>query len=76
MYLIYVGGPSAAVAPTYLPAFVLVVVGLGFGLVAILCSYVLRIATVAQRTVAIAPFTTPETEVQHGESGGDDEPKP
>lgn len=72
MYLVYVGGPRGAVPPEYLTVFILLVVVLGFSLIAILCSYVLRIATVAQRTVAITPFTTPGMEIQNGESDDDE----
>lgn len=60
LFLIYAGGPSPAVAMTYLSAFVLLVVVLGFSLLAILFSFVIRIAVVAQQTVAITPFTNPE----------------
>lgn len=62
MFLVYVGGPGSAVPPDYLTGLVLVVVSLGFTPLAVLFSFVLRISVIAQRTVAITPFTTPEQE--------------
>lgn len=63
VFLIYVGGPSSAVSPRYLTGVVVGVVALGFTPLAVLFSFVIRISVVAQRTVAITPFTTPEQEI-------------
>ncbi len=53
---------GANVLTRHLPATILVVVTVGFLPLALLFAYILRIATVTQRTAAIIPFTTPEQE--------------
>lgn len=63
MFLFFIGGPNSAVPPDYLEGLVVAVVALGFAPLAVLFSFVLRISVVAQRTVAITPFTTPEQEI-------------
>lgn len=72
MFLIYVGGPSGAVDRDYLPALVLSVVVLSFGPVTILFSFVLRISTVAKRTVAMTPFEMLGQERQSESSADED----
>ena len=54
--------PGANVLMRHLPATILVVVTVGFLPLALLFAYILRIATVTQRTAATIPFTTPEQE--------------
>lgn len=61
--MVYGGVAGASEIPTVLPGIVPIVVILGFSPLAILMSFVLRFATIAQRTVAITPFTT-----SHGDS--------
>ena len=53
---------GATVLTRHVPAMMLVVVTIGFLPLALLFAYILRIATVTQRTTAIIPFTTPEQE--------------
>lgn len=64
LLLLYVATSSSgsAHAVDYLRVAAPVVLVLGFAPLAVLFSFVLRIAAVAQRTVAITPFTTPEQE--------------
>ena len=66
MFLVYVGGPGPVTSSEYTFALVLVVVTLGFAPLAVLFSFVVRIALVAQHTVAITPFTTPTQEADDG----------
>ena len=54
--------PGATVLTRHTPLMVLVVVVVAFLPLALLFAYILRIATVTQRTSAIVPFTTPEQE--------------
>lgn len=65
--LVYAGATGTPIGVNYLEVLVPLVVTLGFSPLALLFAYVLRIATVAQLTVAITPFTTPaqETELGH-----------
>lgn len=58
LLVVYVAGPGPMSTSTALQAFVLAVLTLGFAPLAVLFSFVVRIATVAQRTVAITPFNT------------------
>lgn len=68
LFLVSVDGPSETIAVrSYLSASVIVVVTLGFAPLAVLFSFVLRVATVAQRTVAITPFATPTQESDIGD---------
>ena len=62
LLLIYASAPEPPIRIEHLKLIVPVVVILGFVPLAVLCSFVLRIAMVAQRTVAITPFTTPTQE--------------
>lgn len=75
LLFIYAGAPGTPVTIDNLELFVPVVVVLGFSPLAVLSAYVLRIAVVAQRTVAITPFVTPneESERPGGDSGGDEQ---
>lgn len=65
--LVYASATGTPISVNYMEALVPFVVTLGFSPLALLFAYVLRIATVAQLTVAITPFTTPaqETELGH-----------
>lgn len=67
MLLIYAGTSEPAVAGVPLELLVAAVVVLGFSPLAVLFSFILRSATVAQRTVAITPFTMPAEETKLGE---------
>ena len=67
MLLVYAGATEPPVGAGYLTVFVPVVVILGFSPLAVLFAFMLRIAMVAQRTVAITPFTTPSQESKTGE---------
>lgn len=60
MLLVYSGVDGTASALELLPAYVFLTVTLGFSPLAVLLAVVLRAATVAQRTVAVTPFTTPD----------------
>lgn len=62
MLLVYAGAGTTPVRMPHLDVLVPVVVVLGFSPLAALFAYVLRIATVARRTVAITPFTIPDRE--------------
>lgn len=53
-------GTGSIPAPIVAPVVVPLAVTVSFAPLAVLFSFVLRIATVTERTVAIAPFTTPE----------------
>ena len=67
MLFVYAGVPETPATTASLELFVPAVVVLGFSPLAVLSVYVLRIAVVAQRTVAITPFVTPDQEVESGE---------
>lgn len=67
MLLVYAGATAPSVDAGYLRVFVPIVVILGFTPLAILFAFVLRVAMVAQRTVAITPFTTPTQETEIGD---------
>ena len=54
--------PGATVLTRHTPVMMITVVTVGFLPLALLFAYILRIATVTQRTVATTPFTTPEQE--------------
>lgn len=58
MLLIYTSTLESPLTVDHLRVFFPVAVTLGFTPLAVLFSFVLRIATVAQYTVAITPFTT------------------
>lgn len=60
---VYTSASGMPIPNGYLEVIVQAVLVLGFVPFAVLFSFVLRIAAVAQRTVAITPFTTPEQEV-------------
>lgn len=62
MLMIYTDVPQSGPVAASLPVLVPAVVILAFAPLAILFSFLLRIATVALRTVAITPFTTPVQE--------------
>lgn len=53
-------GSGTAVPPAYAPAFLVSMSVVGFLPLGFLCSYVLRITVVTERTAAILPFTTPK----------------
>ena len=55
-------GAGATPLTRHMPLMILVVVTVGFVPLALLFAYIVRIATVTQRTAAITPFTTPEQE--------------
>lgn len=61
-FLVYVGGPGPVTTANYTLPLALAAVTLGFAPLAVLFSFVVRIAMVAQHTVAITPFTTPTQE--------------
>ena len=58
----FAASTDAVFGPTVMSALVPVALTLGVAPLAILFAYVLRISLVAQRTVAITPFTTPQQE--------------
>ncbi|WP_135824080.1 hypothetical protein [Halorussus ruber] len=61
MMLVAAAGPSAQTFYGGVPPLLLAAtVAVGFAPLAVLFAFVLRIATVAQRTAAITPFTTHE----------------
>lgn len=62
LLLVYASTPEPLATTGYLKIAVPVVVILGFLPLAVLFSFLLRIATVAEHTVAITPFTTPTQE--------------
>lgn len=62
MLLIYSGVTGPGVEIELLPIWVLLAVTLGFTPLAVLFAVVLRVATVAERTAAITPFTVPRQE--------------
>lgn len=66
MLFVYTGATDPPVATGYLEVVAPIVVILGFAPLAILFSFLLRVAMVAQRTVAITPFTTPSQETEIG----------
>lgn len=66
MLFIYTGATNPPVAAGYLEVLAPTVVILGFTPLAVLFSFLLRVAMVAQRTVAITPFTTPNQETEIG----------
>ena len=54
------GAPEGSFFPSLPPFALALTVTVGFAPLAVLFAFVLRIATVAQRTAAITPFTTPD----------------
>lgn len=62
LMLIYASTGKPPIGIASLKLIVPLAVIIGFVPLAVLCSFVLRIAMVAQRTVAITPFTTPTQE--------------
>ncbi len=67
LLLVYASAADPPLHMHYLRVVVPVVVILGFTPLALLFSFILRIAMVAQRTVAITPFTTPPQETAFDE---------
>ena len=51
-----------AIPSAYVPPFFVAMSAIGFLPLSLLCSFILRITVVTQRTAAIHPFTTPEQE--------------
>lgn len=66
MLFVYTGATNPPVAASYLEVFAPTVLIIGFAPLAVLFSFLLRVAMVAQRTVAITPFTTPSQETEIG----------
>lgn len=64
MLFVYVGSAETPVVTDYLELLIPAVMILGFSPLAVLSVYVLRIAVVAQRTVAITPFVTPDQSLE------------
>jgi len=60
----FAGGARALIAPPLLSRLVPVALTIGVAPLVILVAFVLWISTVAQRTAAITPFTTPSRETE------------
>ncbi len=66
LLLVYSAPSPLTAVGGILPELVLVTTTLGFVPLTLLFSFLLRVATVAKRTAAITPFTTPEQEADSG----------